>query len=159
MVICVMPVSFMDRFVSSPFVIFRVTLPMPVIVELITRIASIVVFSISPPVCSSLRCIGKLGTRSSQVLCPPQILSIRYTSWSDGVAIVFILIDGPQRINRIPSRCIVRRYMVLYSVTVQTEKNCYDNFEIEASSYSEAWVKGAKAGNSPIVIRIREVKI
>jgi hypothetical protein len=44
-----------------------------------------------------------------------------------------------------------------YNVTVQTGEHEFDSFEIAASSYSEAWIKGARLAKSPMVLRVSEV--
>ncbi len=44
-----------------------------------------------------------------------------------------------------------------YNVTCQTGIESYDCVEVEAKSYSEAWIRGARALKSPIVMRVSEV--
>jgi hypothetical protein len=44
-----------------------------------------------------------------------------------------------------------------YNVTCQTGIESYDSIELEATSYSEAWIKGARLLKSPIVMRVAEV--
>lgn len=47
--------------------------------------------------------------------------------------------------------------MPIFNVTCQTGNECYDCIEVEAKTYSEAWIKGARLLKTPIVISVRGV--
>ncbi|MFA6373821.1 MAG: hypothetical protein WCW68_14465 [Methanothrix sp.] len=47
--------------------------------------------------------------------------------------------------------------MPSFEVTVQAGKHDFDCYEIEATSQSEAWIKGARIAKSPLVMRVKEV--
>jgi hypothetical protein len=44
-----------------------------------------------------------------------------------------------------------------FNVTVQTGPERFESFMIQAKTLSEAWVKGARIANSPLILTVKEV--